>query len=93
MAILCLANEHYQFYYYNADVIKSFIVCFRIVLEASYSLHNRVFLDNIGSILVFAVIVSMLYCFLTIFQRKQKILNKKNKLLSYIKLISFIFYS
>ncbi|KAF6017937.1 hypothetical protein EB796_023747 [Bugula neritina] len=34
-----------------------------IVLEASYSLHNRVFFDNIGSILVFAVVGTIISCF------------------------------
>jgi NhaP-type Na+/H+ or K+/H+ antiporter len=32
-----------------------------IILEAAYSLYHRAFLQNIGTILLFAVVVSMLH--------------------------------
>ena len=38
------------------NFVCSFLI--RIILESAYSLHDRVFMDNIGTILVFAVIVS-----------------------------------
>ena len=33
-------------------------VCFRIILEAAYSLHDRTFADNVGTVLLYAVVVS-----------------------------------
>ena len=34
---------------------------FRIILEAAFSLHDRTFLENIGSILLFSVVVSIIF--------------------------------
>ena len=46
-------------------VLSSLMFCFfidyRIVLEAGYFLQDRAFFDNIGTILLYAVVVSGLY--------------------------------
>ena len=43
--------------------MKFFFVVFffRIVLESAYSLHDRTFYENIGTTLIYAVIVSSLF--------------------------------
>ena len=35
-----------------------------IILEAAYSLYNKAFFDNLGSILLYAVVVSSVSCLL-----------------------------
>ena len=35
-----------------------FLLLFRIVLESAYSLHDRTFYENIGTTLIYAVVVS-----------------------------------
>ena len=39
---------------------KSFVYIFRIILEAAYSLYDRAFFDNLATILLMAVVVSLM---------------------------------
>ncbi|KAJ8310144.1 hypothetical protein KUTeg_012009 [Tegillarca granosa] len=39
----------------------------RIILEAAFSLYDRTFTDNIGSVLIFAVLGTIFACFLIAF--------------------------
>ncbi len=45
---------------YTTRVVHEHVVCFdfRMVLDAAYSIHDRVFFDNLGQILLHAVVVS-----------------------------------
>ena len=41
------------------DIFTMFFFNCRIILESAWSLHDRTFFDNVGTVLIYAVIVSM----------------------------------
>ena len=50
-------------YIHNYSYLLVFYNYFRIILEAAFSLYDRTFLQNLGSILIFSVIVSKFFHF------------------------------
>ena len=77
---MLIAQFHFLVRHFSAQTFFIFLLP-PIMLDSAYSLHDRNFVDNIGTILLFAVVGTLLNTFLIGYPNDNSITTVRNRLI------------